>query len=37
MNMIEPKIEESWKDILIEEFNKPYFHKLKEKLLCSFT
>lgn len=33
MNRINPKIETSWKNILSEEFNKPYFHKLKAFLV----
>lgn len=31
--MIDPKIEESWKRVLIDEFNKPYFVALKEFLV----
>ena len=31
--MIDPKIEESWKKVLIDEFNKPYFVALKEFLV----
>lgn len=31
--MIDPKIEESWKKVLIDEFNKPYFYALKEFLV----
>lgn len=31
--MIDPKIEPSWKNVLIDEFNKPYFVALKEFLL----
>ncbi len=31
--MIEPKIEESWKKVLIDEFNKPYFVALKDFLV----
>lgn len=31
--MIDPKIEESWKKVLIDEFNKPYFLALKEFLV----
>ena len=31
--MIDPKIEQSWKNVLIDEFNKPYFVALKEFLL----
>ncbi len=31
--MIDPKIEESWKRVLIDEFNKPYFYALKEFLV----
>ncbi len=30
---IDPDIEHSWKDVLLEEFNKPYFHELKDFLL----
>jgi uracil-DNA glycosylase len=30
---VNPQIEESWKEILKEEFNKPYFSELKEFLL----
>jgi uracil-DNA glycosylase len=33
MNKIDPKIEESWKTLLIEEFNAPYFLELKKFLL----
>ena len=33
MSNINPTIEESWKSVLIEEFNKPYFIELKEFLL----
>ena len=33
MDRIQPAIEESWKDALTEEFNKPYFMELKEFLL----
>jgi len=33
MDRIQPTIEDSWKDLLIEEFNKPYFHELKEFLI----
>ena len=33
MDRIQPAIEESWKDTLIEEFNKPYFMELKEFLI----
>ncbi len=32
--MIDPKIDSSWKDILLEEFNKPYFHELKNFLIA---
>lgn len=32
MERIDPKIEESWKAVLAEEFNKPYFLELKEFL-----
>lgn len=31
--MVDPKIEESWKNILFEEFQKPYFEVLKNFLL----
>ena len=31
--MIEPKIEESWKKILFDEFQKPYFEALKTFLV----
>lgn len=31
--MINPKIEESWKAVLLDEFQKPYFEKLKTFLL----
>ena len=31
--MIDPKIEESWKTVLKEEFNKSYFYALKEFLV----
>lgn len=34
METINPQIEESWKNVLIDEFNKPYFHQLKEFLLA---
>ncbi|MCX6272900.1 MAG: uracil-DNA glycosylase, partial [Bacteroidetes bacterium] len=30
---INPQIEESWKEVLLEEFNKPYFLSLKEFLV----
>ncbi len=30
---IEPKINESWKNVLIEEFNLPYFHNLRSFLI----
>jgi uracil-DNA glycosylase len=33
MDRIHPAIEDSWKDVLIEEFNKPYFLELKEFLI----
>ncbi len=33
MDRIQPAIEESWKDALTEEFNKPYFMELKEFLI----
>lgn len=32
-NTINPQIEESWKAVLSEEFNKPYFHNLKTFLV----
>lgn len=31
--MIDPKIEDSWKKVLIDEFNKPYFVALKDFLV----
>lgn len=31
--MIEPKIENSWREVLLDEFQKPYFTALKEFLL----
>jgi len=31
--MAEVKLEESWKKVLIEEFDKPYFHEIKKFLL----
>ena len=31
--MIEPKIEESWREVLFDEFQKPYFRELKEFLV----
>jgi uracil-DNA glycosylase len=31
--MIDPKIEESWKKVLFDEFQKPYFRELKEFLV----
>lgn len=31
--LVNPKIEESWKEILIDEFHKPYFTELKRFLL----
>jgi uracil-DNA glycosylase len=31
--MIDPKIDESWKEVLFDEFQKPYFKTLKEFLL----
>jgi uracil-DNA glycosylase len=33
MEKIDPKIEESWKAILIDEFNQPYFQSLREFLV----
>ena len=33
MTIITPQIEESWKEVLKEEFNKPYFHELKAFLV----
>ena len=33
INSINPKIEESWKEVLIDEFHKEYFIKLKEFLV----
>ena len=33
MSTIEPKIEESWKSLLLEEFKKDYFKKLKHFLM----
>ena len=33
MNQIDPTIEESWKNILSEEFNKGYFAELKKFLV----
>jgi len=33
MNIIEPKIEESWKAVLADEFSEPYFLKLREFLV----
>lgn len=30
--MIEPKIENSWREVLFDEFQKPYFTALKEFL-----
>jgi len=37
MEKIEPKIEESWKEVLSEEFNQPYFLTLKEFLITERT
>lgn len=31
--MVDPKIEESWKNVLLDEFHKPYFDNLKAFLL----
>ena len=31
--MVDPKIEESWKNILWDEFQKPYFESLKQFLV----
>ena len=33
MHTIDPQIETSWKEILFDEFQKPYFHELKAFLL----
>jgi uracil-DNA glycosylase len=33
MDKIEPKIEESWKAVLAEEFDQPYFYNLREFLV----
>ena len=33
MSKVNPQIEESWKEILIDEFNKPYFSQLKDFLV----
>lgn len=33
MEKIEPKIEASWKEVLGDEFNQPYFHQLKDFLV----
>ncbi len=33
MDKIDPKIEESWKAVLADEFNQPYFHSLREFLV----
>ncbi|NJO68391.1 MAG: uracil-DNA glycosylase [Bacteroidetes bacterium] len=33
MEKIDPKIEESWKSILAEEFDQPYFHELRAFLV----
>jgi len=33
MERIDPKIEDSWKAVLVEEFNKPYFLELREFLM----
>ena len=34
MSKINPQIENSWKEILEDEFNKPYFNQLKEFLIA---
>ena len=31
--MINPKIEETWKNVLYDEFNSPYFEQLKQFLI----
>jgi len=31
--MIDPKIEESWREVLFDEFQKPYFEELKRFLV----
>ena len=31
--MVDPKIEESWKKVLYDEFQKPYFESLKNFLV----
>ncbi|MEP7169175.1 MAG: uracil-DNA glycosylase [Bacteroidota bacterium] len=33
MTVVEPKIEESWKSVMVEEFQKPYFSDLKKFIL----
>ena len=33
MSKVNPQIERSWKELLIDEFNKPYFSQLKEFLV----
>ncbi len=33
MSRVSPQIEESWKELLLEEFNKPYFSQLKQFLV----
>lgn len=33
MEKVDPKIEESWKAVLMEEFSQPYFHSLREFLV----
>jgi len=33
MSKVKPQIEESWKEVLTEEFNKPYFSSLKDFLV----
>ncbi|NPA35904.1 MAG: uracil-DNA glycosylase [Chlorobi bacterium] len=33
MSNVNPQIEESWKEVLIDEFNKPYFSQLKNFLV----
>ncbi len=37
MSAIEPKIEESWKKILFDEFQKPYFSDLKARVVEDIT
>jgi len=33
LNRIDPEIDKSWKEIMKDEFNKPYFHELKKFLV----